>query len=69
MEQRQPELIDYGTAERILGVTPRTLQLRILREGLTRYRNPIDRRVYYLDRAEVESLLTFEIVMPRERVA
>lgn len=64
-----PELITIEQAARILGCRPRTVQLRMLREPLTRYRSPHDRRVRLLDRREVEDLLRFEVVMPREQVA
>lgn len=67
--QHKRELITYDAAASMLGVKPRTLQLRILQEGLTRYRNPVDRRQYFLDRKEVEELTRFEVVMPRHRAA
>lgn len=69
IERKQPQLITYEEAEIILGVRTRTLQLRILKEGLTRYRNPADRRSFYLDLAEVQQLLTFEMIPPRKSAA
>ena len=64
-----PELITLQEARQLLGVSPRTLERRIADEHLTKYRNPVDRRSRMLDRYEVESLLEFEIVHPRDRVA
>lgn len=67
--QRKPDLISLEQAAWILGCRPRTLRLRMLQEQLTRYRNPIDRRGVLLDRHEVEALLDFEVVAPRENAA
>ena len=64
----QADMITLAEACEILGCQPRTLRLRMLQEPLTRYRNPIDRRVIMLDRREVESLLSFQVIQPR-RVA
>lgn len=64
-----PELITLEQAAWILGCRPRTLRARMLHDGLTRYRNPIDRRVILLDRREVEQLLDFKVIMPRRAAA
>jgi hypothetical protein len=63
------DLITLQEARRMLGVSADTLERRIAAEGLSKYRNPFDRRVRLLDRCEVESLLEFEVITPRERVA
>lgn len=68
-QQHRHDLIDYATARRILGVKPSTLRKRILEDRLTRYHSPHDRRVMFLDRAEVEALLRFDVYQPRKRAA
>ena len=48
------ELITHREAARRLGVSKPTLRRIVREEGLTTYRNPLDKRHTLLDAAEVE---------------
>ena len=48
------QLIPMVEAARRLGVTKTTLRRIVREEGLTTYRNPLDKRQTLLDAAEVE---------------
>lgn len=55
-DNRPDDLIKVAEARRLLGVAPGTMT-RILRERLTTYENPLDKRQKLVSRAAVMALL------------